>query len=234
MNKLIKLQNGRIEMTSRDIAQWFGKRHSDVLRDIRDEIEQAEMGEELAGRIFALCYYKDINNRERKQYRLDKKGILQIAARYDARTRMLLINKIEELESNQLPSNYIESLERLLESEKEKQLLLQENNELKPKAEFFDAVASSKDAIEMSKVAKVLDIPGYGRNKLFEFLRDNNILRNNNEPYQTYVDRGYFRVVEQKYSYNGETRISIKTLVYQRGVDYIRKLVENENKLMPY
>lgn len=99
--------------------------------------------------------------------------------------------------------------------------------EMKPKAEFFDAVAESKDAIEIGKVAKVLNYPGIGRNKLFEILRDKGILMRNNIPYQKYIDNGYFRTVEQKYNTpDGSIRINIKTLVYQKGVDYIRKVLE--------
>lgn len=106
-------------------------------------------------------------------------------------------------------------------------LLIAENQRMKPKEEFFDAVADSKDAIEIGKVAKVLNYPGIGRNKLFEILRDKGILMKDNVPYQKYIDNGCFRTIEQKYSMSdGETRISIKTLVYQKGVDYIRKILE--------
>jgi len=97
---------------------------------------------------------------------------------------------------------------------------------LKPKAEFFDQVADSKTAIEIGEAAKVLNM-GIGRNRLFQFLRDNDILMNNNQPYQQYIDRGYFRTIEQKYTKpDGTTHINIKTLVYQRGLDYIRKLLK--------
>lgn len=102
--ELIKLNGyGKIEMSSRDIAEYFDKRHSDVMRDIRSEIKKSEMSEEKAESFFALCFYKS-HGRKRKQYRLSKKGILQITARYDAKTRMLLIEKIESLE-NQNNSN---------------------------------------------------------------------------------------------------------------------------------
>ncbi len=112
---------------------------------------------------------------------------------------------------------------------KENITLLEDNKRMKPKAEFFDAVADSKDAIEMGQVAKVLDYPGVGRNKLFEILRDNGVLRENNEPYQKYIDNGCFRTIEQKYFLSdGSTRINIKTLVYQKGVDYIRKILGAE------
>lgn len=100
---------------------------------------------------------------------------------------------------------------------------------LKPKADFYDDVAGSKDAIEMGHVAKVLGIKGIGRNNLFELLRQAKVLDKKNIPYQKYVDSGYFRVLEQKYQKpNGETHINIKTMVFQRGVDFIRKVIQGE------
>lgn len=98
--------------------------------------------------------------------------------------------------------------------------------EMKPKAEFFDAVADSKTAISMNEVAKVLNIKGYGRNNLFEFLRNSKVLDRWNVPYQRYVDNGWFRVIEQHYQKNGEPIVTTKTLVYQKGVDGIRKMIE--------
>ena len=97
--------------------------------------------------------------------------------------------------------------------------------EMKPKAEFFDTVADSKTAISMNEVAKVLNIKGYGRNNLFEFLRENKVLDRWNVPYQRYVDNGWFRVIEQHYQKNGEPIVTTKTLVYQKGVDGIRKMI---------
>jgi phage antirepressor YoqD-like protein len=95
-----------------------------------------------------------------------------------------------------------------------------------PKAAFFDQVADSKDCLQMRDVAGVLNLPGYGRNMLFEFLRKKEVLDSRNILYRKYQDQGYFRAIEQKYTTpDGETRISLKTLVYQRGVDFIRKLI---------
>ena len=107
--------------------------------------------------------------------------------------------------------------------------LLETIEEQKPKAEFYDDVAGSSDAIAMGEVAKVLKIKGYGRNNLFEFLRNKKVLQRNNQPYQKYIDLGYFRVIETKFNKpNGDIGINIKTLVYQKGVDYIRRLVLKE------
>lgn len=107
-------------------------------------------------------------------------------------------------------------------------LLLEDNKRMKPKEEFFDAVTDSKDAIDMKDTAKVLHM-GIGRNNLFKFLRQQKILTEDNRPYQQYIDHGYFRTIEQKYNKGyGETGINIKTVVYQSGVDFIRKrLIES-------
>ena len=98
--------------------------------------------------------------------------------------------------------------------------------EMQPKADFFDCVADSKSAFSMNEVAKVLDYKGIGRNKLFEFLREQGILDRYNVPYQRYVDNGWFRVIEQKYVKDGEPVVTTKTLVYQKGVDAIRRKLQ--------
>lgn len=129
---------------------------------------------------------------------------------------------------NRTPKNMVEALELALEQAKQIQALNSRIEEDKPKVEFFDAVADSKDAISIGEVAKTLNM-GIGRNRLFEILRNKNILQADNIPYQKYIDAGYFRVIEQKYTRpDGETHISLKTLVYQKGLNYIRRVVEQE------
>lgn len=95
-----------------------------------------------------------------------------------------------------------------------------------PKVEFYDDVAGSSDTIDMKEVAKVLNIKGFGRNNIFELLRCKKVLDNNNQPYQKYVDSGYFRIIESRYTLpTGEVKISLKTVVFQKGLGFIRKLI---------
>lgn len=104
----------------------------------------------------------------------------------------------------------------------------------KPKVEFYETVAESKDTIDIGEVAKVLKLP-FGRNKLFEFLRNNGTLNNKNVPYQKFIDREYFKVIETTYSIGGQNKIYLKTLVTQKGLEYLSKmfktfaLIENDN-----
>lgn len=126
------------------------------------------------------------------------------------------------------PKTYVEALRALADAEEEKERLALENEEMKPKADFYDDVTGSSDTIEIGEVAKVLNC-GIGRNKLFDLLRKEKVLMKNNIPKQHFVDEGYFRVIETKYTKpNGDVSINLKTVVYQKGVDYIRKLLKKK------
>lgn len=106
--------------------------------------------------------------------------------------------------------------QRLLEAEAK----IKENA---PKVEFYNAVTGSEDTIDMRTVATVLNM-GIGRNKIFEVLRDKRVLDRKNMPYQKYIDLGYFRTVETQYTKSDGTNcINIKTVVFQKGLDFILK-----------
>ena len=122
-----------------------------------------------------------------------------------------------------------ERLKRI-EAESRAAVLQITNDEMKPKAEFADAVMGSSDAIDMRKAATTLNM-GIGRNKLFELLREKGVLDRHNIPYQTYIDRGYFRTIESTYNKpDGSSCINIKTVIFQKGMEYIRNLIESAGK----
>ena len=152
---------------------------------------------------------------------------LESAKRFKHWVTSEVIPQIRKTGAYHIPKTYAEALRALADETEKIEALKKQNQLMQPKAEFFDAVTDSKTAIPIGDVAKILDI-GIGRNKLFEFLRDKNILTSDNRPYQRYIDAGYFRVIEQKYEVNGEVRINIKTLVFQKGIDWIRKQLVKE------
>lgn len=167
-------------------------------------------------------------------YRLAMKAKNETAERFQALVADEIIPSIrknggyianqENFTPEQIVANALIVAQNII-SQKDKQI-----EQMKPKAEFFDAVADSRTAISMNEVSKVLGIKGYGRNNLFEFLRNNGILDRWNVPYQRYIDCGWFRVIEQKYTRQGEPCVTTKTLVYQKGVDAIRKKILSADK----
>ena len=108
----------------------------------------------------------------------------------------------------------------------------QQLEEQKPKVEFYDTVTKSESTFDMNEVAKLLKIPNMGSVKLFEFLRSKGVLSDNksnwNEPYQNYVNAGYFKIVETKNEDKyGKVHVNKKTVIFQKGVDFIRKLAKD-------
>ena len=159
-----------------------------------------------------------------------------LASGYDALLREKIINRWEELEiqvrKNEIImpnfSNPAEAARAWADQYEQRLKLEAKAREDAPKVEFFESVAESKDAVEMKAVSSTLNYVAVGRNKLFSILREQKVLQSNNIPYQKYIDAGYFRTIETKKNCGTEVRIFIKTLVYQKGLDYIRKLL---NKL---
>lgn len=100
-------------------------------------------------------------------------------------------------------------------------------SEMQSKIDFFDTVTESTDTFDMLTVSKILNFKGVGRNKLFVILRDESILNASNEPYQKYIDNGWFRVIESRFiKLNGDICINSKTVVYQKGIDGILRILQ--------
>lgn len=213
-------------MTSKEIAEVTGKEHKIVMRDIRNLIDQ--LGEN-NGYSFVLVEYTDLKGEKRPMYKLDKKSCLLLSSGYSVILRSKIIDRWEELEKEKrsgsfvIPATFSEALmlaaKQAEEIEEKNKLLLEQT----PKVEFYNAVTGSEDTIDMRTVATVLNM-GIGRNKIFEVLRDKRVLDRKNMPYQKYIDLGYFRTVETQYTKSDGTNcINIKTVVFQKGLDFIRK-----------
>ena len=133
-------------------------------------------------------------------------------------------NTIENILSN--PDFGIKLLTELKKEREEKKLLEKRVIEMKPKEDFYDEVTQSNETCDFAQAAKILNFKGIGRNKLFEILRDKEILRQNNQPYQRYVDSDWFKVVEvSSVDRYGDLRLFYKTVIYQKRLDKISKIL---------
>ena len=199
-------------------------KHKSLLDIVRYEFEE-EINEQ---KILPISY-KDSMNREKPMYILTLNQAKQILVRESKFVRKAMIHYIEELEKQlqkqfKVPTTFKEALQLALEQQERIEALELKQAEDRPKVEFYDDVTESKDTVD-----KVLNIKGVGRNKLFEILRDKKILMSNNQPYQKYIDNGWFRQIESKFNLpNGDIKINIKTVVFQKGVDGIRKVLRDE------
>jgi len=145
---------------------------------------------------------------------------------------------IESIIAN--PDNAIRLLTALKEEREIRQLAEMERNKalqkaeafqtqlqlVKPKVDFAEAVMGSKETIDIGQAAKILELP-FGRNTLFLKLRSMGIFfKDRNEPKQSYVERGYFKLKEMLINSEGNIpQVYIKVLVTQRGLNFLRKVL---------
>lgn len=230
MNELIKVteKDGKQLVSARELHNFL-EAGSDVSTWFKNQAERAMLDE---GSDFTQINGKSQGGRPSKDYALTLSSAKEIAMLNggekgkEARKYFIECEKIAKdlIEINpKVPTTFREALLLAVEQQEtiEKQILQIEV--MKPKEVFYDQVTGSDTCFDMADVAKVCDL-GIGRNLLFQFLRENNILRENNTPYQQFIDNGSFRVIESKYNKpDGSVNISLKTVVYQKGVDFIIK-----------
>ena len=172
MNEVIKFTDHQT-MSSLEIAELTGKRHSDVLEAIRN-MEPA--WEKVAQRKFPLGSYKDANNQSRPCYYLDKRECLYIATKFNDEARAKLILRWEELEQKErtsmttLPnfSNPAEAARAWAEQYEQKMIeqkradvaeqqvlqLTSEIESMQPKVSYYDTILANKSTIVITQIAQ--------------------------------------------------------------------------------
>jgi len=83
--------------------------------------------------------------------------------------------------------------------------------------------------VSVGDFAKNLAIEGLGRNNMYTWLKGRGFLQLNNEPYQQYVERGYFKRKPYDEQYGGE--VKYKTVLTPKGTVWVAKMLKAEYDL---
>lgn len=134
----------------------------------------------------------------------------------------------QTIEKALLNPDTIINLATQLKEEQQKRKQLQEENEvMKPKAIFADAVTTSHTSILVGQLAKILKQNGVdtGQNRLFAWLRNHGYLgkrgSNRNVPTQYAMELGLFKTKETAVTHaDGHTTVQITTKVTGKGQQY--------------
>lgn len=110
--------------------------------------------------------------------------------------------------------------------EKKDAIIAQKNKKLeeqKPLVDFANQVSDSTNLIDIGRMAKLLknENINIGRNRLFDWLRQNGYLMRNNIPYQKYIESGYFTVKESTFITPLGTNTYQKTYITGKGQLFI-------------
>lgn len=241
--KLVYINNQRPITDSLIVAETFGKEHRRVMQDIRE----MDCSQEFNEHHFVLISYQDSMNREKPKYLITQDGFSFLVMGYTgkeaARFKEMYINEFNAMKDQLnkplyvLPQTMVEAVESyLIELKRSESLQIQntqlsiESAEQKQKLKeqetpiaIYNLAIKAGNTLSMQEVAKSL---GTGRTKLYDFLREKQIImKNSTLPYQRFMDAGLFKVTERPRT-SGDTIVNDPaTRVTAKGFDYIAKLL---------
>ena len=121
MNELLQNSFNALTMSSREIATLTGKKHYHVMRDIELLAAQLELDVSKFGGI-----YTDSQNRQQAEYLLDKETCLCLVAGYNAKLRMAIIKRWQELEQVNTPTDPLLMIAHMAQQAYETKILAQQ------------------------------------------------------------------------------------------------------------
>lgn len=223
----VTYENDQMLVSSLEVAKNFGKNHRDVMRDIRNLKEGAQNCADL---FYESTYVHEQNKQQYPMYLMNRDGFTLLAMGFTGKDalewKLKYIQAFNEMEAKLNNPEFLvkRSMEYL---EKRCNALLLENNELKPKARFAEAVSASEESILIGQLAKIIKQNGVdiGQNRLFQWMRDNDYLIKNgtryNQPTQKAMELGLFEVKERTVNNpDGSVRITFTTKVTGKGQVY--------------
>lgn len=117
-----------------------------------------------------------------------------------------------------IPQTYAEALLEAGRLALENEKLQAQAIENAPKVVAYDKLMDTHNNISVKEFGKIIAM---GEKTLFEWLRSNKYLMSDNMPYQRYIDRGYFEVVEKTYTTNDREKSYTQTLITPKGQGYL-------------
>ncbi len=227
-NSLIPVFESTINtMSSREVAELTRKRHSDVMRDIRNMIDRISADADLRWHCETVTY-TDEQGKPREMYRLDKDTTLTLVSGYDAVLRFRIIKRWQELEAAKepqfkIPRTLSEALQLAADQAKKIEVQTEQIEVMTPKAEYYDQLLGANEVFDGEQTAKILRT---SRNNLYTFLKQRGIITKSNLPMQLYVDKDYMRVKQTPYNdIFGNPKVSLKIVFTQNGIKYVRGLL---------
>lgn len=228
------------KMSSREIAELAGKRHDNVMRDIRN-MEPA--WEKVNALKFEVIEYLDSRGRKKLEYQLDKREVLYVATKWNDETRAKLILRWDELERAQQKINprltLVEAL-RAYADEVERNEKLKGEIEVKnvliaeyePKVTYYDQILASTDTITVTQIAKDYGMTAQELNKL---LHENKIQFKQSGQwilYKEYAKLGYTKSHTTPITYkDGRKGDQLHTRWTQKGRLFLYELLKQKGHL---
>lgn len=213
-----------LTMTSREIAELTGKNHADVMRDIRNMLEQLKKANLLPWVKSTTYVGKD--GRYYLQYELDKEAALCLVSGYDAVVRMRIIKRVEQLEEQQSSEmSRMQILQMAMDSEQRRLDAEAKLALAAPKVEFVDRYVNADSGSKgFRQVCKLL---GAKEPEFRQFLKDKGVmywLGGDWVPYAQHIEAGRFETKTGLAKHDSGTHAFTQAKFTPKGVAWISEL----------
>ena len=230
-------------ISSREVAEMMGvKRHGDMLDKIDKINNILTNGNFRPSQYWVESQYKAGNGEMRREYQVTKKGCELIAHKTEGEKGVLFtvryMDRFEEMEQKlqkKTPVTYIEALEQLLASEKEKERLALENKEqlqiigeLQPKADYTDEILKCPGTVTITQIAKDYGMSGTKMNKILNELGVQFKKSGQWFIYEKYNGKGYTKSQTVQIERHGVKDCVMNTKWTQKGRLFLYELLKNE------
>lgn len=155
-------------MTSREIAELTGKQHKNVVRDIRNMVEQLSTGSDLSW-LCEQATYTDAKGEERVQYLLDYDATLTLVSGYNVELRLRIIKRWRELEAGAAP---VATPVSLLEEQERRITMSERMIALAERINDDVLIVLAADNVKNAFAAKALPSPDQGLFQIHEVLEN--------------------------------------------------------------
>lgn len=161
-------------------------------------------------------------------YRLIVRSQLPSAEKFEVWVFDEVLPQIRQTGGYNLPQTYSEALRALADKAEEAERLALENAEMKPKADYFDALVDRKLNTNFRDTAKEL---GIGEKRFIAFLTGKYVYRDSNnklKPYAAYTTTDNKLFVVREYKAKNSDHAGIQTLITPKGRETFRLLLCSE------
>jgi len=230
-----------ITMSSLEIANLTGKRHDNVMKDVRQLL--GELGQD------ALMFkgiYQDSYKRNKPCFNLPRREVDILLTGYSPTMRAAVIDRWRDLEIEKamgvfaIPTTLAGALKLAAKLEGERleltyrvETLEQKAAEDAVKSKFYDDITGTEGLFNPITASKLL---GTGRTSYLQYLRDHKILMSRphriNMPYQKYMEAGLFEVKLGDYENpkTGEIEAKAHPMLTGKGVIWLKQFIDQNGR----
>lgn len=199
-------ENGQVVVSSREVAENFGKEHRNVMRDVENIISQGVLKNEQTPMFFKTEYVHEQNGQTYPMYLMNRDGFTLLAMGFTGKEALEwklkyidAFNQMEQKLTNPEPESTEMLLSRALiaansviDTERKKVKALEaENAKMKSDSDYAKAMLLSDESLTTTQIAMNYGLTARKLNKILEEMGIQHVVNKQWIPYKKYLGNGY-------------------------------------------